>query len=145
VLFAQLGTAGLGQSARVQASSDGGSTWQTLYTQAGGGYPGETNFQTRNVSLAALSGKDVRMRFNFTFTSGSFYNQTSDGFGWYIDGVSFSNLVDLGTATTVTLPAGNTFAFTPPAPGDYLVSVSPVISGRDFSFGPPTAVTALGS
>jgi hypothetical protein len=139
----RLGTAGTGQVARMQASTDGGLTWQSLFSQTGAGHPGETGFKTVNVSLAALAGKDVRLRFNFTFSSGSFFPQTSDGIGWYIDGVSFTNLVDLGGATTATLPAGTTFAFTAPEPGDFLLAVSPVISGRDFSFGPPTAVTAI--
>jgi uncharacterized protein YkwD len=139
----RLGTAGTGQVARMQASTDGGLTWQSLFSQTGDGHPGETGFKTVNVSLAALAGKDVRLRFNFTFSSGLFYPQTSDGIGWYIDGVSFTNLVDLGGATTATLPAGTTFAFTAPEPGDFLLAVSPVISGRDFGFGPPTAVTAI--
>lgn len=139
----RLGTAGTGQVARVQASTDGGLTWQSLFSQTGAGHPGETSFKTVNVSLAALAGKDVRLRFNYTFSSGSFYPQTTDGIGWYIDGVSFTSLVDLGGATTATLPAGTTFAFTAPEPGDFLLAVSPVISGRDFSFGPPTAVTAV--
>lgn len=139
----RLGTAGTGQVARMQASTDGGLTWQSLFSQTGAGHPGETSFKTVNVSLAALAGKDVRLRFNYTFSSGSFYPQTSDGIGWYIDGVSFTNLVDLGGATIVPLPGGSPFVFTAAEPGDFLLAVSPVISGRDFSFGPPTAVSAI--
>jgi hypothetical protein len=140
----RLGIANTTQIARVQISTDGGITWSDVLSQAGTGQPGETTFQTRTVSLKDFAGKDIRLRFNYTF-SGSFYNQTDDGFGWYIDNVAFTNMVDLSAATITTLPAGNTFAFTPPALGDFILSVGPLISGRNFGFGTPRLVTAVSS
>ena len=141
----RLGTASTAQTARVQVSTDGGISWSDVRSQAGTGQPGETTFQTRTVSLAAFAGKDIRLRFSYTFSSGSFYNQTGDGFGWYIDNVAFTSMVDLSAATITTLPAGNTFSFTPPALGDFILSVGPLISGRNFGFGTPKSVTAVSS
>jgi hypothetical protein len=72
----------------------------------------------------------------FRISSGTFFNQTTDGFGWYIDDITFGNLIDTSSATTSTLPAGTAFLFTPPSAGSYLLAVSPIISGRDLGFGP---------
>jgi uncharacterized protein YkwD len=137
----RLGTATSAQIARVEASKNDGLTWQPIYTQAGAGSPGETAFQARTVSLSAFAGVTIKLRFNFSFISGSFFGQTSDGVGWYIDDVSFSQLIDVSTASSATLPPGTTFAFTPSAVGSYLLTVSPTVSGRDWGFGPVKAVT----
>ncbi len=138
----RLGTATATQIARVQVSTNNGITWADVYSQAGTGQPGETAFQTRTVSLAAFAGKDVRLRFNYTF-SGSRFDQITDGVGWYIDNVGFTNMVDLSSAVVATLPAGNTFSFTAPSVGNFILSVGPIISGRNFGFGIPREVIAV--
>lgn len=138
----RLGWAGPEQFAKVEVSTDGGTAWTSVYTQAGTGTSGESSFNTRTVSLAAFAGKEIRLRFNYTVGGGGF-TQTDNGVGWYIDTVNFTNLVDLSGATTTTLPASTTVAFTPPAVGDFLLSVSPIISGRDFGFGPAKVVTGV--
>jgi len=131
------------QTARVEVSTNGGLTWEAVFTQAGSGGAGETSFQARNISLAAYVGKDIRLRFNYGLVAGQFWPVTNATAGWFINTITFTNLVDLTGATTTTLPAGTTFAFTAPAVGDLLLSVSPIISGKDFGFGPPKAVTAI--
>ncbi len=141
----RLGIANTTQIARVQVSTNGGIAWSDVFSQVGTGQPGETTFQTRTVSLAAYAGKDIQLRFNYDTLSGLFYNGTGDGYGWYIDNVAFTNMVDLSAATTTTLLAGNTFSFTPPALGDFILSVEPLISGRNFGFGTPRLVTAVSS
>jgi hypothetical protein len=137
----RLGFATSDQIARVEVSTNGGATWSAIYSQAGTNNAGETSFQPQTVSLAAFTGKDIRLRFNYSFFSGSFFDQTDDGVGWYIDTVTFSNLVNLDGATITTLPDSGIFPFTPPVLGDFLLAVSPIISGRDFGFGPAKAVT----
>jgi len=138
----RLGQALAAQVARVEVSTNGGMVWQTLFSQAGVGGSGETSFQSRSISLAAFAGKDIRLRYNYSVKSGTITPASGDGAGWYIDSIAFTNLVDLADATVNALPAGSTFAFTAPAEGDFLLSVSPVISGRVFGFGPAKAVTA---
>jgi|JI6StandDraft_1071083.scaffolds.fasta_scaffold00500_7 hypothetical protein len=137
----RLGWAGAQQAARVEISTNGGNTWESVFSQTGTGTAGETSFNTRNANLTAYVGKDVLLRFNYSVGSGGF-PQTDAGVGWYIDTITFTNLVDLTNATVTTLPAGTTFAYTAPVVGNFLLSVSPIISGRDFGFGPVKAVTA---
>jgi hypothetical protein len=141
----RLGFATSDQIARVEISTDSGSTWSAVFTQAGTGGAGELTFQSQNVDLAAFAGKDIRLRFNYSFFSGSLFNQTDDGVGWYIDAISFANLVNLDGATTTTLVDNGLFPFTPLVTGDFLLAVSPIISGRDFGFGPTKAVTVTAS
>lgn len=136
----RLGWAGPQQTARVEVSTNGGNSWTAVYSQAGTDTSGEAAFNLRNADLAAFAGKDVLLRFNYAVGGGGF-PQTDDGVGWYVDTISFTNMVDLTGATITTLPAGTTFAYTAPAVGSFLVSVSPIISGKDFGFGVAKAVT----
>lgn len=137
----RLGIATSAQIARLEVSRNDGLSWEAIYTQAGAGSPGEAAFQARTVSLAAFAGATIKLRFNFSFSAGSFLIHNRDGDGWFIDDVSFSQLIDVSAATSATLPPGTTFAFTPSAAGSYLLSVSPTVSGRDWGFGPVKTVT----
>jgi hypothetical protein len=137
----RLGVATPDQVARVEVSTDAGHSWSTVYSQAGVGQPGETSFQARSVSLAAFADKDIQLRFNYSLYDGAGFFLTSDGVGWYIDTITFTNLVNLDGATITTLPNSGTFPYTPTVVGDFLLAVTPIISGRDFSFGPAKAVT----
>ncbi|GEP41522.1 choice-of-anchor D domain-containing protein [Brevifollis gellanilyticus] len=137
----RLGWSGPQQSARVEVSTNGGKSWTAVYSQAGTDTSGEAGFNSRNASLAAFAGKDVLLRFNYSVSSGGF-PQTDPGVGWYVDTISFTNMVDLTGATITTAFAGTNFAFTAPAVGNFLLSVSPIISGKDFGFGEVKAITA---
>ncbi|HRJ11285.1 MAG TPA: hypothetical protein PLP58_22075, partial [Prosthecobacter sp.] len=59
------------QTAQVQVSTDGGFTWQTVFSQSGTGGAGEGSFQLRNISLAAFEGREIRVRFEYAFPGGS--------------------------------------------------------------------------
>jgi hypothetical protein len=137
----RLGWATTDQTALLEISSNGGTTWQALYTQAGTDGAGETAFQQRTVSLAAYAGKSVRLRFAFR-TEGSRYTDTNAGVGWYIDQIDFANLRTLADATTTAVTTGRNFAFTPPTAGPYLLAVRPLTPGRVWPFGPYLEVTA---
>lgn len=141
----RLGIATASQVAQVEVSRNDGLSWEQIYTQAGVtkagvASPGETSFQARTAPLADYVGATIRLRFSFSLSPGDFYTQTTDGFGWYIDDITFGNLIDTSSATTSTLPAGTAFAFTPPSAGNYLLAVSPIISSRDLGFGVVKAV-----
>ena len=99
----RLGWATSTQVARLQASTDSGSTWTDLYSQSGTGTSGESTFSTRSVSLAAYANTPIMLRFAYTL-SGSYYPQTSSGRGWYVDSVQFSNCLKL----SATNPAATT-------------------------------------
>jgi hypothetical protein len=131
----RLGIAATAQVARVEVSTNNGLAWQPVYSQAGTATAGETTFQARSISLETFAGKTIQLRFNFSINSGSFFTETSDGYGWYIDDITFGNLIDTSSASITTLPEGTTFAFTPSVAGPHLLAVSPIISGRDLGFG----------
>lgn len=139
----RLGWASALQVARVQISTNGGTSWSDLYAQAGNDSSGESSFNTRTLSLAAYSGTVIRLRFSFTFSGGgSYYPQTSAGVGWYIDTISFSNTSQLAGITTVEPVASTAFNFSPPSTGTYMLSARPYISGRYWDYGPMKEVTA---
>jgi hypothetical protein len=138
----RLGTAAADQVARVQVSADQGQTWQDVYSQPGAGIGGETSFVTRNVSLAAFAGKTIMVRFNYDFSSGSFFGQTSSGVGWYIDDISFTNVEELSGIAVADVPNGTSFAFVPLAIGKYSLRVRAQIMTRTLDWGPAKFVNA---
>lgn len=138
----RLGYAGNGETASLELSQDGGTTWAALYSQAGTNGSGETTFQARSVSLAAYAGKSVLLRFAYRFSSGSYYPDAGTGSGWYIDEITGTNLSILGAAVTSAVPSGRSFAFTPASAGTYLLAVRPLTPGRTWPFGPYLEVNA---
>jgi uncharacterized protein YkwD len=77
------------QFAKVQVSLDGGSTWpDTIYSQAGDGSSGEGVFILRTLDLgASYANQQVRIRFYYDFTSGSYYPQVATDVGWLVDDI----------------------------------------------------------
>ncbi|MDC0935171.1 CAP domain-containing protein [Pirellulales bacterium] len=88
----RLRTATSSQLARVQLSTDGGTTWpEVIYSQPGGGQPGEGNFGLREVDLSSYASQIVNFRFFYEFTSGSFFPQTSPQVGWFVDDIQIAS------------------------------------------------------
>ena len=81
------------QIAKLQVSSDGGSTWpDTIYSQAGAGNSGEGVFILRSVDLgASYANQQIRIRFYYDFTGGSLYPQTDTYIGWLVDDIQIGN------------------------------------------------------
>ncbi len=131
--YSRLGWATTTQIARVEASLDG-ALWTPLYSQSGTGTAGESSFTLRTASLAAYAGRFIHLRFSYAFNQ-SYYPQTSDGVGWYIDSITFSNLFTPTDTATEAL-TGPAFPFTPTSAETYLLAVRPVISGRNWNYGP---------
>jgi hypothetical protein len=78
------------QFARVQISTNGGSTWPTnIYNQAGSGSGtgGEGAFSLKEIDLASYADQNVRFRFYYDFTGGSAFTQTSSTVGWFVDDI----------------------------------------------------------
>ncbi len=115
---------------KVQVKEEGSANWLDVYDQQGYGNSGETGFTARSAALTAMTGKAFRIRFLLQFTTGEIYRTSGDSFGWFIDAVSFTN-VSLLTNITIQTLATTGGSFTPSA-GTYLMSVAPIISGRDF-------------
>ncbi|MEO8616777.1 MAG: Calx-beta domain-containing protein [Luteolibacter sp.] len=137
----RLGVASTAQICKMQVKEEGGD-WGDVYTQAGSGGVGEASFSLRTVSLSSMAGKAFRVRFLMVFTSGSYFNQTTDDKGWLIDAITFTNISALASNSLQTL-ATNSGSYTPVAAGTYLMSVAPVISGRDFPASYQTLTVAV--
>ena len=127
------------QSARVEVLLNGGEIWQTLWSQNGSNGTGETAFNARSVNLASLNGKIFRIRFRYAFSSGSYYPNTSDPNGWFVDAITLPNVLAIDNyqtistdTTSVTIPA-NTYS-------SFVVSLSP-FAGAHFLPGPTKQIT----
>lgn len=121
---------------KVQIREPGGSAWLDIYDQQGSNGWGETAFTLRSAALTAMTGKSFQIRFLLDAGNGYRFTNTGNSVGWFIDAISFTDVSILQNQTTELL-ATNSGSFTP-APGTYLMSVAPVISGRPF---PPSYQT----
>lgn len=136
----RLGVASTNQKAIVQISGDGRATWDTVYLQAGDTV-GETSFAVRSVSLASYSNREVTVRFVYEFVSGSYYYQTNNGIGWYVDDISVSNSWVIGDVVETNIDTA-AFAFCPASENDYLLQVQGRNFDRLFPFGAGVLVAA---
>lgn len=141
----RLGWAAVGQSARVEVSADGGLSWNHVYLQNGTGNAGEANFAARSASLADFAGKQIRLRFNYRHTGGSYYPQTSNGFGWYVDAIEFSDIETLSVVQETTIEPGEAFLFTPASEGPASLLVQPRNLDRHWPAGSALQVTSVAS
>ena len=132
----RLGWASKTQFAKIQVSSNGGATWSDVYSQAGSGSAGETGFQMRTISLASYAGTPIRLRLNYTMTTGTTaYYQTDDRTGWFVDDVLFYDVGELSAPVIKSASLGGSFVFTPTTAGIYHLAVRPIISARAWAFG----------
>lgn len=137
------------QVAKVQVSTDLGTSWEDVYVQPGAtpagasSLPGEASFLLREIALGEYAGQQIRLRFNYEFLGGSLFPGTGDNLGWYVDEVTFDGLIDTANVEVTAVAEGETtFDFTPDEEGAYLLSVRPKISGRDWAYSPPLALVA---
>ena len=139
----RLGWASKTQFVKIQVSRNGGATWSDVYSQAGSGSAGETGFQMRTISLASYAGTPIRLRLNYTMTTGTTaYYQTDDRTGWFVDDVLFYDVGELSAPVIKSASLGGSFVFTPTTAGIYHLAVRPIISARAWAFGPQLKVVA---
>jgi len=90
--MSKLNSATSTQIAKVQISTDGGNSWPTtVFTQAGIGSGGDRQFALRQVSLSTFAGQDIRIRFLYDYTGGSWFNQTNANTGWFVDDIRIAS------------------------------------------------------
>lgn len=131
------------EAARVQVSEDEGSSWTTVWSQAGAQGAGESDFEFRNVSLAAYSGKSIRLRFLYDYISGNIYGYPiGQPIGWYVDQIAFTGISTISGEVTSSTEADRSFEFGSDSSGEFFLSARPVFPGRIGSFGPSIAVEA---
>ncbi len=139
----RLGWATPNQIARFQISENEGQSWITVHSQAGTGDAGDTAFTTRTASLAAFAGRSLRYRLAYEHTGSTFFPQTDDGIGWYVDDITFTHTEELTSPQTVMIPSGNSFNFVPAQTGDFAIDARAQVYGEFFlDWGPALRVSA---
>ena len=144
-IFAErLGVASSNQVARAQISTNGGVTWQDVWSRAGTVPPGsgQAGFAPVTNSLSAYAGQEIMTRFVYDFSAGNYYTGTNAGVGLYLDDISFTNTEELTSPATNNVPTGTNFVFTPSQAGDYVLRARAFVSNHYLDYGPPFLVTA---
>jgi len=138
-----LGYATTAETARVQVSADSGTTWQDIYTQVGTGGSGDASFTQHTLSLTSYTNKSVLLRFNYDFSTGSYFPQIDSYVGWCLENIVLTNIQQLLSVTTNSTVSTN-FIFTPTQTGNYVMQARGVIfSEFPLDLGPAKQVTAL--
>lgn len=126
--LSRLGFATATQIAHAQISSDDGVSWTDVYTQAGTGGSGEGSFATRTASLASYKNRTIQVRFLYDST-GTYFPQTSNGIGWYIDNITVTGVQAVTAATPTRITSGSSFNFTPSSAGAATLQARGVLFG----------------
>ncbi len=88
----QLSLGTTSQVAKVQISTNGGTSWPTdIFSQAGTGSSGEGAYGLHEVDLSSYANQNLRFRFMYDFTGGSAFTQTSVGNGWHVDDIQIGS------------------------------------------------------
>lgn len=142
----RIGFASATQVATVQVSDNDGSTWTTVWSQPGNGATSSLNieqvFTQQTVDLAPYVAKVIRVRFAYFHNGGSFFPGITPLHGFFFDDIAFTATDILGGISTGPIITGTSFQFTPPALGNYLLSVQPSNGTRALPSGPVLAVAA---
>ncbi len=131
------------QAIHAELSEDDGSTWRSIWSRAGVTGQTDPGFTRISLPLAGLASRDFQVRFRYVVGLGPYYNTTVAGEGAFLDEIE---LVDTSALTAVSsgqVPAGTPISFVPPALGEYVIGVQPVIGSRVMPRGARRAVTAI--
>lgn len=123
--------------ALVEVSTNDGTNWTDIYSEAGDNGFDENSFTPHTLSLASCAGQPTLLRFNYSFTGGSYFPGSANDFGWNIEDIRITNVQQ---QLTTTVDQTN-FNFAPTQPGLYILRDQPVIFNQ-FSL-PPGPVTRV--
>jgi hypothetical protein len=131
------------QIAKVQVSVDDGQSWADIFVQSGDDEEGDVSFREIVLNLGVYAGRAIRLRFNYVYSRGPWYNQT-DGVGWFFDNIELLNAQEAFSPQVAPANSAATFTFTPAASGNYWLDVRPKLFG-DYAgeWGQGLAVTAV--
>jgi hypothetical protein len=137
-LLRSAGNAMSSQSFHVQVSTDDGSSWTDVYSEAGRGLT-QTPASMVQVSLSAYSGRLVRLRMIEDY-SGSAYIGPSTG--WTISSITFSGVDELVDEQEFQSTNGN-FSLTAAQPGSFVLVPRVQYQSMYFSDGGVPALVAI--
>lgn len=147
----RLGLSSANQIALVEVSTDEGNHWQAIYSQAGqqsGSTSnfGESSFNSKSISLAAFADQTLLLRLRYAIQGGSYYPQSSQGIGWYIDDIKLSGVEALASTSTPAATTSNTsFSYTASSGSQVLLQVRPGMYGYYDAWSKALRVTISGS
>ncbi|MGA3268244.1 MAG: CAP domain-containing protein [Verrucomicrobiota bacterium] len=107
-----LGYATTNEVAYVQASTNNGGTWQNLFTEVGSGGSGESSFTSHSLSLSNYAGLPTMVRFDYSFTGGSYYPEADPFVGWCLENTVVTNTLQMinlatNTSSVTNIVSGN--------------------------------------
>ncbi len=139
-----LGCATTSEIACVQISTNAGTSWVNLYSQAGTNGPGETTFTQHTLSLSNYAGNSVLLCFNYNLlTGGNYYPYTYNYIGWCLQNIVVTNTQQLINPATNATGSTN-FTFTPTQTGSYILQARGVIFNQyPIDWGTVKQVTAI--
>lgn len=131
------------QVARAQVSADGGVTWDEVWSQAGDGTVGPTNFTLISRSLAVYAGNEILVRFVYDVANGGFfYGQTDNEVGFFLDDIGIVSAYELLEETVQELAADELLEFVPGSTGTFQLQVAAKTGGRWRPYGAFAEVSA---
>jgi len=145
----RLGIATAIETARVQASTDGGISWVDLFRQSGtsataNGFPlpSETGFVARNVSLGAFAGRTLSLRLVFSIEQSgtAFVPDATNNVGWFIDNLSIKNVQRVTASAATPVKSGNAFTYTAQPGGSVSLQARGLMFGYPLEWGPVMAI-----
>jgi uncharacterized protein YkwD len=128
VFRSRLGWAKPDQTARVDILHRG--EWRSVWTKAGTDSAGQLGFETVRIPLADYAGEEIAVRFVYTFTSGSYYPQTTPGIGWFFDEIELPNVREVAGTRTLPTDEKRKVVFIPSQKGWHLLRAEAQVSGR---------------
>ena len=133
--------------ASAQVSTNGGSTWQILWSDTGTNTSGDASFNAHSISLSAFAGEEIMVQFVYSVGS-SYYASAATGVGFYIDNIQVTNSEKLTKTVFTPVTSGTSFQFEPTVTGSFALSVQPEVltdgTTRFFPFGPDDIVATPG-
>ncbi len=131
------------QVIHAEVSDDDGGTWRSIWSRAGVTAESDTGFTRVTLPLGNLANRDFQVRFRYAVGLGPYYNTTISGEGAFLDDIELSDTTALTPLSNGQVAAGSPVSFVPPAIGEYVIGVQPVIASRVLARGPWKAVTAI--
>jgi hypothetical protein len=113
------------ETARVQISTDDGTTWSDVFSQSGTsplgtGFPPSTEsaFVPRTIALGAYSGRSVNVRLVYSIGfGGAFIPDPTNNVGWFIDDLTLRDVQAITAEPPVRVANGTVVTFSPASLG----------------------------
>lgn len=131
------------QVIHAEVSEDDGATWRGIWSRAGVTAETDIAFTRVTLPLGSLAFRDFQVRFRYSVGLGPYYNTTVSGEGAFLDDIELSDATALTALSNGEVASGTAVQFTPPAVGEYVIGVQPVVGTRVLPRGPWKTVAAV--